>query len=233
MFKPSSKIKYLGVRFTSRLTHVEKNAYNSNPHELYCSAIAKAAKTGKKIIIDTRLHQCAGGNYFIGNHHFSQKQLIKVYTQQEKIFQNSHQTISFLRKVGKNPVKTNYLIIEPVNPEANLNIRSRYQTILIITNPAYAGRIIGLSTYKKNTGNPETIAAASTCAALFRPLLNPKVLHINFIDYFDRNYQCPKAYSQHQLILSMTPSSFQQTILAYPLSSHGKQKPDLQLKNMV
>lgn len=233
MFKPSSKIKYLGIRFASKLTPAEKNAYKNNPHELYCSAMAKAAKTGKAIIIDTRLHQCAGGNYFIGNHHYPQKQLIKVYTQQEKIFRNGQQTISFLKKVGKNPVKTNYLIIEPVNPETKTILYSRYHTILIITNPAYAGRIIGLSVYKKNTNSPETIAAASTCSALFRPLLNRKALHINFIDYFDRNYQCPKAYSQHQLILSMTPSLFQQTILAYPLSSHGKQKPDLQLKNMV
>lgn len=219
--------KFIGIRFTNRLSPGEQKTFSQNPNELYCTAIAKSAKQCKKIIIQTRRHPCAGGNHFVGQKACPFKELADVYINKEHVFQTPAQVKSFLKANGQNPVKTKYLVFEPLKPGSNpgLSSKSAPQTILALVSPETAGRMLGLLAHIKQNTVPDIIPAASTCSAIFRPLLKPDSIHINFIDYFDRYYQCRGLYEPTELIISMIPALLIALIKAYAKSSHGSNKP--------
>jgi uncharacterized protein (DUF169 family) len=210
--------KFIGVRFTDKLTKKESAINQKASDELYCTAIAKTIKHHGIIVIDTLRHKCAGGNYFVGNKYCPLKEIADIYMNKECIFQSQNNLKTFLKKTGRNPIKSRYIIFEPSI------IRKTAKIVIIVTTPDIAGRIIGLAAY---TGHltPDIIPAASTCSAIFRPLINPQSVHVNFIDYFDREYQCKNMYGKNHLMTSMTAELFKTLVKSYPKSCHGCKKP--------
>jgi uncharacterized protein (DUF169 family) len=213
--------KFIGIRFTNELTEKELIIMQKNPNELYCTAIAKAVKLNKIMVIDTRRHKCAGGNYFVGNQNYPLKKIADTYINKESIFPSRNNLTPFLKKTGRNPIKSRYIIFEPIT---KLSPNKKTKVIITVTTPNIVSGIIGLSAYF-STHSPDIIPAASTCTAIFRPLIKPKSIHINLIDYFDREYQCKGLYNKNDLIIGMTPKLFNSLIKTYPKSCHGGKKP--------
>jgi uncharacterized protein (DUF169 family) len=214
--------KFITIRFADKLSVKEAAILKKSGSELYCTAIAKAAKSDKIIIIDTQKHKCTGGNYFVGRQNAGPKEIADAYINKECVFSSRNHLKAFLAKTGRNPIKARYVIFEPrMNPA---KIPKKTEIILMVVTPDIAGRIIGLAAYNGHL-SPDIIPAASTCTALFRPLIKPESIHVNFIDYFDREYQCKGLYSKTKLIISTTPELYAELVKIYPKSCHGGKKP--------
>jgi uncharacterized protein (DUF169 family) len=118
-----------------------------------------------------------------------------------------------LNKVQRNTKKSKYILFEPrLNLEADV--------LLFFMNPSQVGKTLGLSAYEDEI-KIDIIPALSTCAAIFRPLLRPNTIHINFVDYFERELQAREFFKKEELLLSMTPEIFQKIIEAQKKSPHG------------
>lgn len=200
--------RLVSVRFIDRIPKSEKIS-----NDLYCSAIARSIKTGKKIVIDCRRHLCAGGNYFVGGIPIGQKDIVDVYVNKEFVFRDKEIACDFIKRAGRNVCVRRYVVFEP--------FKNRADVIVGIANAEQISRILGLASYSGNFG-VDIVPAISTCSSLFRPLLESQKIHINFIDYFDRHLQCPGFFDSNDIIVSMSPQMFRAVRRAYSLSPHGK-----------
>lgn len=208
MIQPLSLYPLVSVRFANRL---QKGEHVS--HEFFPTAIARCAKEKETIVMNCRRHRRDGGNYFMCGKNLSASTLEEVYIQKEGVFKNSAQLHRFLKKVGKNRALHRYIIFEPT-------ITSQTSVIIFITNPAQAGKLLGLSAYL-GILNADIIPAMPTCAAIFRPLVQKNRLHVNFIDYFDRDYQCKNFFKDTEMLVSMHYQLFKKLERIYPLTCHG------------
>lgn len=198
----------VSISFTDTLSSKELVS-----NDLICTAIARTAKEKKKIIIDCHQHTCAGGSHFVCGKKVNTKTILEIYKDKEHVFESDTQTNAFLKKVKTNPKKSKYILFEPtVNLKADV--------LLFFTNPAQAGKILGLSAYKDKI-NIDIIPAAATCISAFRPLVQTNTIHINFIDYFERELQAQDFFEKDELLLSMKPKTFQRLLKSYNASSHG------------
>lgn len=216
---------FVAIKFRNELSAHEKRALTQNPNELYCTAIAKSVKQSRPIIVDIRRHQCAGGNYFVGGQKCPFNEICNIYIYKEKIFKNKRAVRKLLHQAGQNPLKYNYIIMTPIHPiTQSKSQHDSPDAIFTLTTPDIASRIIGIANYHTYTP-AQIIPAASTCTSLFQPLLKPHKIHVNLIDYFDRDYQCKGLFPPQQLLLSMSAKIFNNLINNYQKSSHGNNKP--------
>lgn len=200
------------IRFTNTLQKGERVS-----DDLFCTALARCAKRNKKIIIDCRRHPCAGGNYFVSRKHLSQRFLEDVYIKKESVFQRKEDLKDFLRLAQQNPKPSRYIIFEP-------SFSAKAEIVIFFTDAAGAGRLLGLGAYRGQF-SVDVVSAISTCASLFRPRIRKNVLHLNFIDYFDRYYQCKNFFRDEELLVSMHVGFYKKLQKIYARSSHGKKKP--------
>ncbi len=207
--------KPVSVRFLNRISKGEKLS-----QDLYCTAISRCAKKGKKVIIEVEKHRCSGGNYFVGNSDVDAEEIGDVYIDKEKVFGNKRDLGKFLRLAGRNPVKSKYVVFEP-------GISEKADVVVLLLNPDDAGRILGMNAYLGNF-EVDIVPAISTCASLYRPLIKKKAIHVNFIDYFDRKYQCKGFFEKSELIVSMTLGIYKKMSKIFVQTSHGGNSP----KNM-
>lgn len=214
--------KIISIRF-SNTKSIQYTKYN----DTVCTALARCFKNNILTYIDRKTGQlCPGGDYFLKIKNISSKVVNNVYVKDEKIFQNSAVCNKFIKKLPSYPdaEKTRYILFTPLTKEKN-----KPDVIMMLTNPAQAGRILGLSVYKKIL-QPLILPALSTCASIYAPIESGRI-HLNFIDYYDRYYQGRQKgislWKDSGLIISMPFGIFEEIIKHIPLSAHGNFKPKI------
>lgn len=209
------------IRFSN-----EKLDFYQQYQDTVCTALARALKNKKQVLIDRKNGQlCSGGNYFLNITEYSKKEVCDIYIKDEKIFNNKAACLAFLEKMSKClEEKRQYILLSPLEKET-----SKPDIIILLVNPAQAGRILGLSVFSK-MDYPNVIPAAPTCFSLYAPLLSDQ-LHLNFIDYYDRYYQGRQngklIWDDKEMLISLTFAKFNDIIKAIPLSAHGSYKTNL------
>ena len=117
-----------------------------------------------------------------------------------------------------------YILFTPLSEEIR-----KPDVIIFLTTPAQAGRILGVSVYKK-LSQPLIMPALSTCASIYAPIESNRI-HLNFIDYYDRYYQGKQngqlLWKDEELIVSMPYGIFKEIIKCIPLSAHGNYRPKI------
>jgi len=177
------------------------------------NAIACVAKENTAITIDCCKKRFSAGSYFACGHDIPLEAVSDVYCNREQIFPNAGFLETFLATVGRNPTKSRYIHLLPnESPDANV--------VVLLVNTSQASRVLGLSAYTGQL-SVDLICAAPTCASLFRPLLQPDRIHVNFVDYFDRDYQARGLFDESELLLSMRSDMYQRLLAASPHSAHG------------
>lgn len=219
--------KTLGIKAIASIRFSnEKSESYKQYQDTACTALARALKNKKQILIDRKDGQlCAGGNYFLNITEHSKKEICHTYVKDEKIFNNNAVCLSFLKKMSKYPEqKKRYILFSPLEKEIN-----KPDIIILLVNPAQAGRILGLSVFNK-MDYPSVIPAAPTCFSLYAPLIS-KQAHLNFIDYYDRYYQGKQhgklIWDDEEMLISLTFFKFSDIIKLIPLSAHGSYKTSL------
>lgn len=198
--------------------------------DLYCTAIGRAIKKGKKIIIDCRRHRCDGGNFFVGGKEVPIREIHDVYVKKENVLSGEGGVRDFLSACGRNPRKSKYLVLERLgdsylDENKALNRAMKESDIVLgIMRADNIGRLLGLAAYL-GIFNVDVVPAISTCSALYRPYLKPNLIHINFIDYFDRKYQCKGYFEEDEVLISMSSGLFKRISDVYEKSSHGGNVP--------
>lgn len=213
MKKLMHSIKTVSVRFLNRINRGEKLS-----QDLYCTAISRCAKKGKKVIIEVDKHRCSGGNYFVGNSDVDAEEIEDVYMNKEKVFRNKRDLGRFLKLAGRNPVKSKYIVFEP-------KINEKTDVVVLLLNPDDAGRILGINAYAGGF-EVDIVPAISTCASIYRPLIKKNAIHVNFIDYFDRKYQCRGFFEKSELIASMPLKIYKKMYKIFEQTSHGSNSPE-------
>jgi len=181
------------------------------------AAIARVSKIGTQVAINCRRRRHSAGSYFACGRDIPENDIEETYVEKEKVFARRHHLHDFLECVGRNPKRCKYVWLKPGVDECA-------DAIVLIVNASQAGRALGLAAYHGNFG-VDLIPAAPTCAAVFRPLIDPKRIHVNFVDYFDRDLQARDCFEDGELLLSMTPKLYCSLISAIDLSPHGSQPP--------
>ena len=215
------------------IDHVVSIRFSNGKSEFYkqyqdtvCTALVRALKTKKQVLIDLKYDQlCSGGNYFLNTTKYSKKEICHTYVKDEKIFNNNVICLSFLKKISKYPEqKKKYILFSPLEKEIK-----KPDIVILLVNPAQVGRILGLSVFNK-MDYPIVIPAAPTCFSLYAPLISNQ-LHLNFIDYYDRYYQGKQngklIWDDGEMLISLTFSRFSNIIKSIPLSAHGLYKTTL------
>lgn len=214
--------KIISIRFSNT-----KTANFIKYQDTACTALARTFRSNTPTYLDRKNGQlCPGGNYFLNITHPSKKEIYDVYVKKEKVFQNNAVVGAFIKNLPKYPAlaRKRYILLTPLSKEKN-----KPDLIILLANPAQAGRILGLSVYKKML-YPLIMPALSTCASLYAPIESNKI-HINFIDYYDRYYQGKQKgrlfWQDSDLIISLPFSIFKEIIKCIPLSAHGSYKPKI------
>lgn len=209
------------IRFSDR-----KLDYYRQYKDTVCTALARVLKTKTQVFIDRKYGQlCPGGNYFLNITKYSEKEICDTYVKDEKIFNNNTACFSFLKKMSKCPEqKKRYILFSPLEKEVK-----KPDIIILLLNPSQAGRILGLSVFKK-MGCPNVIPASPTCFSIYAPLISNQ-MHLNFIDYYDRYYQGKQngksIWDDGEMLVSLTFSMFSNIIKSIHLSPHGLHKTNL------
>lgn|GEM_PF-2044036 len=185
--------------------------------DLIGTALVRAAKKGKSVCIDCRRMPVSADSYFACNQPLRPALLEEIYLRRERIFADRRTLRDFLRGVGRNPTHARYISFVP-------GARRRAAVIACIVRPPNAGRMLGLAAYE-GIFSVDIIPAAPTCAAVFRPLIRSGAIHINFIDYFDRQIQAKGFFKDDELIISMTPKVCRRLAAAFNRSAHGAFNP--------
>lgn len=229
-FKKSLKITeiILGVFFVDKFPDGVKHYKDTA-----CTAIARTFLNKKTIFFNGKEYPqlCSGADYFLK---LSKKILtqgaIKVYTKDEHVFKNKKVCQKYLNFLPKFPdkLRNKNIVIKP------FSLSDRPCVVMILVNPAQAGRILGLlnyDVYENIIMNP----CQPTCISLFAPLVTKKI-HVNFIDYYDRYYQGKikdkYIWPEDKLILSMTFSHFKNIIRYLAKSAHGTFQPLIKPKKV-
>lgn len=214
--------KIISIRFSNT-----KTANFIKYKDTACTALARSLKNNILTYIDRGNGQlCPGGNYFLNITHPPTKEACDVYVRDEKVFKNNSACSTFIKNLPKYPTvaKKRYILFTPLVKE-----KKKPDVITLLANPAQAGRILGLSVYKKMS-YPSVIPALSTCAGIYASI-EPNKIHLNFIDYYDRYYQGKQGeqllWKDSNLIISMPFNVFREIIRCIPLSAHGNCKPKI------
>ncbi|MFH0780182.1 MAG: DUF169 domain-containing protein, partial [Parcubacteria group bacterium] len=97
------------------------------------------------------------------------------------------------------------------------------QIIMLLVNPAQAGRIIGLINYKQYK-EIKMFPNQSTCLSFFAPIVYNSP-HINFIDYYDRYYQGKLdqkyIWPENNMIISLNLNQFKEIMNNLDKSPQG------------
>lgn len=219
--------KTLGIKavVSIRFSDIKPGSYKQY-QDTACTVLARALKNKKQVLIDRKYGQlCSGGNYFLNITNYPGKEICNIYIKDEKIFNNNAVCSSFLKKISKYPSqKKRYILFSPLEKEVN-----KPDIIILLVNPAQAGRILGLSVFNK-MDYPGVVPAAPTCFSLYAPLISNR-LHLNFIDYYDRYYQGKQngklIWDDEEMLISLNFSKFSNIIKSIPLSAHGSYKTNL------
>ncbi len=173
--------------------------------------IAQAAKNGQNLAINCRRGRFSAGSYFAERGEIPVEEIIDVYVNKECVFKDKEIAREFLCRVGRNPVECSHI-------RFSSGFDQNADVVLLVVNVSQASRVLGLSCYEGNF-KVDLVPAAPTCASLFRPLIEPECIHVNLIDYFDRDYQAKGKFGEGELIVSMRPG-------VYKEMAHRSIKPD-------
>ena len=217
--------KILSIRFSDAKTGDYREYQDSA-----CTVLARCFRNDVAVYIDREVGQiCEGGNYFLGITDPEPKEIIGTYVEEEQIFKNASACSKFLEELPKYPdtARKRYILFTPFSQE-----KAQPDVVMLLVNPAQAGRILGLGAYE-TLSSPTVFPALSTCASIYAPLETGRI-HLNFIDYYDRYYQGRQdgksLWNDSQMIVSMTYAMFKKVVEAIPLSSHGSFKTSLEPK---
>lgn len=192
-----------------------------------CTALARSFFTGQTLIFGAKKHTqlCSGAAYYLKLADISDKETEDVYINKEQVFKNKNICREFLKGLPEFPLssKNKFIIIKPLSEE------DKPAVVVLLVNPAQAGRILGLINYAQYQ-KIEIAPSQPTCLSFFAPIATKKP-HINFLDYYDRYYQGAvdgkNIYSDNQLIISLAYSDFKKVLKNLNKSPHGNFKPDL------
>ncbi|MDO8424612.1 MAG: DUF169 domain-containing protein [bacterium] len=208
-FKKVLKIKdaVLGSYFSDKLP-LGSRRYRDTA----CTALARSFLKGCPVSFDAKRHRqlCPGANYFLKLAYISKNEVIDVYLKKESVFSRKIVCRKFLSTLPKFPrrLRNKSITIKP------LEITGRPLTVLLLVNPAQAGRILGLLNYDQYK-TVEIYPNQPACLSLFVPIITKRP-HINFIDYYDRYYQGTigrkNIWPEDKMILSLRLEDFK-TIL--------------------
>jgi uncharacterized protein (DUF169 family) len=221
--------KYLGIeKIISIRFSNEKTTNFKKFKDTACTALARSLKNNILTYLDRKNGQlCPGGDYFLNIAHPPKKEIYDVYVKKEKVFQNNAVANAFIKNLPPYPsiAEKRYILLTPLNKEKN-----KPDIIMFLANPAQAGRVLGLSAYKK-ISCPLVMSALSTCASIYAPIESNNI-HLNFIDYYDRYHQGKQKgrlfWEDSDLIISMPFGIFKEVIKCIPLSAQGSYKPKLE-----
>ncbi len=215
----------ISIRFSDT-----KTANVKKYRDTACTTMIRCLTKNIPTYIDRKSGQlCPGGNYFLNISHASKSELHDTYITKERIFQNKKACDDFIKNIPPYPqvARTRYILFTPLIME-----EKRPDVIMMLANPAQAGRIVGLSVRKKMS-QPTILPALSTCASIYAPLAS-RGIHINLIDYFDRYYQGTQhgrlLWKDSHMIISMPVEIFEEIVQAIPLSAHGAYVPTIKPK---
>ncbi len=119
-------------------------------------------------------------------------------------------------------LKGKYVLIKPIESHDLPDV------VIVLVNPAQAGRIIGLVNFK-DYGAIQLLPNQPTCVALFAPLVT-NTPHVNFIDYYDRYHQgqgCVQGefiWPETNLLISLSLNQFKDVFDSVDKSSQGSFK---------
>ncbi len=212
MMPPLTHYRPVSLRFSGTLPP----DYSLTEDEV-SNAIARAAKCGMNIAISCRRKRYSAGSYFACHRTIPRSEIVRTYVEQEHVFPDAQTAHAFLDTVQRSPVRSSYILFAP-------EIADDADVIILIVQAAQASRILGLSGYL-NGFVVDVIPAAPTCAAIYRPLIEPERIHVNFIDYFDREVQAKGFYDPGELLVSMTPVLYRELLDAAERSAHGRFTP--------
>ncbi|MDD5469179.1 MAG: DUF169 domain-containing protein [Candidatus Peribacteraceae bacterium] len=181
------------------------------------NAIARTAKCGAALAISCRRKRYSAGSYFACHRTIPRSEIVRTYVEQEHVFPDAQIAHAFLDAVQRSPVRSRYILFTP-------EITDDADAITLIVRAEQVSRILGLSGYL-NRFAVDVIPAAPTCAAIYRPLIEPDRIHVNFIDYFDREIQAKGFYDPGELLVSMTPALYRELLDAAERSAHGRFAP--------
>lgn len=206
----------IGIEFTSKTSNNAKHFKDTA-----CTALARVKNKKIGVYFDFEKHGqlCSGANFFLGSKNISDDKVMDIYVNNEHVFENKKVCRQFLKIMPKIPNKLTHkkIIIKPFQIEDNP------QVVILIVNPAQAGRILGLLNY--SCFNKIGIYPNQpTCLAFFAPLAT-KLPHINFIDYYDRYFQGKISekylWREDEMIISLTREHFFSVINNLTKSPHG------------
>jgi len=178
-FKKALKIKdaIIGIGFAKYLP----SGYRFY-RDTACTALARSIAKKERVIFGTKKFPqlCPGANYFLRLSEVKNSKTCNVYVKEEQVFANKEICKIFLKNLPKfpNTLKNKFVIVKPFESKDNP------QVIILLINPAQAGRVLGLLNYDQYK-KIEIYPNQPTCLSFFTPLVTKKT-HINFIDYYDR-----------------------------------------------
>ncbi len=199
-----------------RFVDVLPRGYATTEDEV-SSALAHAAKHGRKIAIDCRRKRFSAGSYFACNYPIPIGEVVRTYVRREHVFPDAATARAFLSAVGCNPARSRYILLAPASMR-------KADVIILLVHAAQGGRILGLAAHCGHL-SADVVPAAPTCAALYRPLLKPGCIHVNFIDYFDRDSQARGCFAEGEFLVSMIPAVYKQLCAIARYSAHGTFSP--------
>lgn len=208
--------KILGIKDNIVGVYYSDNLPNEiNYHkDTACTALARSILKGEILCINSKkcMQLCSAANYFLKLSKIAHDKILDTYVTQEHIFNKKDVCRKFLYNLPKFPakIKNKFIVIKPLLKKMD----DKPSIIILLTNPAQAGRIIGLlnyGTYKIIKIFPNQ----PSCISLFAPLITHSP-HLNFIDYYDRYHQGrinnKKIWPEEKMIISLSYRQFQ-TIL--------------------
>ena len=189
--------------------------------------MARAIIKKTKVIFDSKKFPqcCEGANYFLKLSKIKDSEAYNVYVKKEQVFANKKILQIFLKSLPKFPdiLKNKFIIISP------LKIKDNPQIIILLVNPAQAGKILGLLNYNQYR-TVEIYPNQPTCLSLFAPIVTKKP-HINFIDYYDRYYQGringKNIWPETKMIISLRFQDFKKNLNNLQKSPQGSFRPKL------
>lgn len=218
----------LGVFFTDKFPAGVKHYKDTA-----CTAMARVFLNKEASFFNGKEYPqlCSGADYFLKlSKKILTQEAIKVYTEEEQVFKNEKVCRKYLNSLPKFPdkLRNKNIIIKP------FSLSDRPHIVLVLANPAQAGKILGLVNYD-NYENIIINPSQPACISLFAPLVTQKV-HVNFIDYYDRYHQGKiedkYIWPEDKLILSMTLSHFESIIRDLAKSAHGTFQPLIKPKKV-
>lgn len=179
-----------------------------------CTALARSIFRNKILCVNSKksMQLCNGANYFLKLLKITRNEIIDAYVAQEHIFHKKDVCKKFLYNLPKFPkkIKNKFIVIKPLSKEVD----DKPSIIILLTNPAQTGRIIGLLNYDAYK-NIKIFPNQPSCISLFAPLVTHSP-HLNFIDYYDRYYQGnvndKKIWPEEKIIISLSYRQFQTII---------------------